>query len=271
MILQTLLKNIGIKDEIKILTAFNIIDKLNKLTEKELTHRLINEVGLTPENVVAIYELTQIRNICDLEKLIGKDSETYQEINQLFDMAKRIGIEKWLKLDLSIIRGISYYTGIVFEVYFKNTSIKRAVCGGGRYDNLLQTYGYKNKVTTVGFGMGNIVLINGLEELGLLPKFTLDIDYVIVPYSDSYFADAYEVANKLRDINKIVDVYQGTKIRNAYDYANKKNAKYVILIAPDEWKNKKIVVKDMLTTDKNKKQVTVDIDEYIKMSDNNFI
>lgn len=262
MILEKVLRQMNINDEAKILKIFNIIDKLAKLTENELKNKL-KEEGLNDDNIKQIFELTKITEIKDLELLLGKNDETIKEMMSIFEMAKKMEIDNWLKFDVSIVRGLSYYTGIVFEGYFKNSRIKKAVCGGGRYDNLLQNYGYKDKINSCGFGMGDLVVILGLEDLDLLPKFQLEKDYVIIPFNDDYYVDACKIAEMLRDKNKTVDVYQKrTKIRIAYNYANKKYASYVIYIAPDEWKDEKIIIKDLRTHNLDEKQITINLSTF---------
>lgn len=264
MILQKVLKKMGVIDESKILSAFNIIDKLDKLTREELNRRFIEEVGLDEENIEQLYKLTTIKKVEELESFLDKDDDTLKEMIILFELAEKIGLDAWLKFDMSIVRGLSYYTHIVAECFFKNISVTRAVCGGGRYDNLLKSYGYKDTINSVGFGMGNIVMLLGLHELKLLPMFTIDIDYIIVPFNDEYYPCAFAVAEKIRDKGKSVELFQKKcKIKNAYDYANRKNAKYVVLLAPEEWKENMIVVKDMKTENREIKQMTVNLDEYI--------
>ena len=199
MILQKVLNKMGITDETKILVAFNIVDKFDKLSKNELIERFEKEIGLKETDIEIIFKLTTIKDIKDLSLYLDEKDSVVIELNKLFEMAEKIGIDEWLKFDLSIIRGLSYYTSAVFECFFKNLKMQRAVCEGGRYDNLLKTYGYKNEIVSCGFGMGNIVLFEGLKELKLLPKFEIEKDYLVIPFNEEYFTEAFCVAEKLRE------------------------------------------------------------------------
>jgi len=178
-------------------------------------------------------------------------------------LAEQTGISEWLQFDCSIVRGLSYYTGMVFEGFFKNTAVKRSVCGGGRYDNLLETYGAESE-PAIGFGFGDVVIIECLRELALLPDFELGYDYVIIPYNDTLYAASVNVANLIRKKDKRVSIYMdGGGIKKGFNYCDKTNTPVAILIAPTEWKNNLIVVKYMRETNENKKQLVIGLSDYL--------
>ena len=154
---------------------------------------------------------------------------------------------------------------MVFEAFFKNSEIKRAVCGGGRYDNLMQTYGYNEKIPAIGFGFGDVVILDVLEEKGLLPQFESDIDYLLIPFNEGLYPAAVMVAELLRDKNKSVLLYtKGGKRSNAFNYADRIGIDIVIFVAPDEWVNdKSIVIKYLREAEVNKKQIVIKLDEFI--------
>jgi len=238
-----------------------LVDKIEKLSRTEFEKLLYDELGVPSDKVDILYELVKVRDAKDLEKFIDPNDPVVQELNQIFGYAEKLGISDWLQLDLSVIRGLSYYTGTVFEGFFKNTVVKRAICGGGRYDNLLSSYGYSTKVPSLGFGMGNCVIMEGLEELGLLPKLETSIDYIVIPFNDDYYIAAHQISNKLRQKGKTVELYaKKGKIKNAFSFADRRNTSHVILVA-GEWDSGNIVVKNLRSTDN--KQITVNLDDYL--------
>merc|ERR1712232_1018264 len=124
-------------------------------------------------------------------------SQAVAEIRQLLQYANAAGIADWLEFDASVVRGLAYYTGIVFEAFDKSGGIGRAIAGGGRFDKLMSTYGAKGDLPAVGFGLGDVVIKEILETKRLLPDFTQEdrIDYFIAPFAEeANYMVALEVA-----------------------------------------------------------------------------
>lgn len=263
MIIQKVFKNIGVPDD-KFELAYNVLDKIEKLSRTDITNMFKELVGISESNVNDIYDLANVKTFDDLVEYLGLEDETYLEMAKLFEYAHKVGISDWICLDLSIVRGLSYYTGFVFECFPKNSELKRAIFGGGRYDNLMKSYGYSEHIKCLGFGMGDAVLYEVLKDLGKLPQVNIKTDYVIIPFNETYFCDACNIAGRLREKGKIVDVYiKENKIKLAYSYADRKHSDKVIFVAPNEWANKQIVIKDLRTTDPALKQVTIDLEQYL--------
>jgi histidyl-tRNA synthetase len=265
-ILQKVLEQLGIPDEL-FEKACIIIDKIGKLTPEEFTTRMIEEIGMNLDGVIVIQKLVEIKTVEELYEFVPENDECLVETQALFNLAELVGIKPWLEFDVGIVRGLSYYTGLVFEGFFKNSEIKRAVCGGGRYDNLMQTYGYNEKIPAIGFGFGDVVILDVLEEMELLPQFDSDVEYVVVPFNDGLYPASIMVAEALREKNKSVLVYsRGGKRTNAFNYADRVGAKFVIFVAPDEWlQDESIVVKNLREEDKNKKQIVVRLQDYVNL------
>ncbi|PTQ37048.1 hypothetical protein MARPO_0059s0001 [Marchantia polymorpha] len=124
-----------------------IVDKIEKIpragVEKELT-----ALGLPWKLWIQFYGLSQ---------LLGSDNEAVVELKQLFELAPGYGFEDWLQFDASVVRGLAYYTGTVFEA-FDRAGTLRAICGGGRYDKLLSTFG-RVDTPACGFGFGDAVIV----------------------------------------------------------------------------------------------------------------
>lgn len=242
--INNILSNWSINNE-NILKIFNIIDKINKKTNDEIKHDL--EQYLTQTQITDLFiALNTKTNDLELDELfLYLDEE-----------------KEWFEIDYTLVRGLSYYTGIVFEAFSINTDNKRSICGGGRYDNLFKTYGYRN-YSTIGFGMGDVVILEILSDLNKLPILVNNVDYLVIPYTNELYNDCVQIATELRNKNKSVEVYvkKGKiKLGDIYSYANKINANYVILLA-DEWKNKQIVIKDMKASIPTQK--TLYLDDYL--------
>lgn len=227
----------------------NIIDKLNKKTEKEILEILLQS-GLCDTikaeilmNFVAIRDIPGLLDFFSILDL--KNKEPLEEIIEIFNLSQIYNIIDWLMLDTSIVRGLSYYTGMVFEAFSKiPNTINRSISGGGRYDNLMKNFGCKNPQKCVGFAMGDVVILELLNNLKRL-KQPYGPDYCIIPYDESFYNRAINISNRLREKGYSVDLYmKKTKVRIAYNYANNIKARYAIIIA-SEYDLGIIKVKDM--------------------------
>merc|ERR550537_1425705 len=110
------------------------------------------------------------------------DSPEVQELRRLFELAVDYGYGDWLKFDASVVRGLAYYTGVVFEGFDK-AGILRAICGGGRYDRFLSLYGSPKEIPCVGFGFGDCVLAELLREKNVTPSLPSCVDFVVAAYN----------------------------------------------------------------------------------------
>merc|ERR1712226_1712455 len=95
--------------------------------------------------------------------------EAIRQLTKLFDLCEAYGIQDWILFDASVVRGLAYYTGVVFEAFDRRGEL-RAIAGGGRYDKLLETFG-GDPTPAVGFGFGDAVIVELLNDRGLLPNF----------------------------------------------------------------------------------------------------
>ena len=265
MILQKALTKMGVPDDL-FAKACVLIDKLAKMSTTAMTERLRNEISLTEEQANTIYKLCALTNIDDLAQFLGDNDDTYLEMKKIFELAEKIGISKWLRFDVSVVRGLSYYTGLVFEGFSVSLpNLQKSICGGGRYDNLLSSFGYATPVPAVGFGFGDVVIVELLKEMNKLPVFPNETQYLIVPFDESLFHIAAQVSQKLREGNVNTELYtKRGRIGRAYDYADRKGIDNVILIAPDEWANGDVIVKKLRETDPARKQTAIKLDEFLK-------
>ena len=235
-----------------------VIDKLDKIGDCAVKEMLTDATGddplalpaATADVILGCLKAETVEALANVVGLSAED-ESIAELSQLFDLAKSYGIADYLQFDSSVVRGLAYYTGVVFEAFDKKGEL-RAICGGGRYDKLLALYGgEKCDIPCCGFGFGDCVIVELLKENGLLPDIGPSVDVVVAPFSPAMQGPAAAVANKLRLGAKLsVDVaLSACKARKAFDLANRQGARLVAFVAPDEWNCDKVRVKDMAVKD----------------------
>jgi len=228
-----------------------ILDKLDKIGKEEVSKELI-KLGIDNNSVSRIIEIISIKDIKKIQKYISNE-EAVRDILDLYELLKAYDILDWIEFDPSIVRGLSYYTGIVFEGYDRKKQF-RALCGGGRYDNLFSLYGLQQNIPAVGFGFGDCVIMELLEEMKKKPQLHTKIDDLILPYSEDLRPVACKVAQKLRAKGRSVDIQliADKRIKWSYSYADRIKAERVIFIAPDEWNNQLVRIKDLRKETKEK-------------------
>jgi histidyl-tRNA synthetase len=265
-VIEKVLDDLKIPKEVFAKTCI-IVDKLDKLERADVVQQLGTLDPPVPEETAnRLIDTLSVKSIEELGALIGEEHEAVKELARLFALADGYGIADWLQFDASVVRGLSYYTGIVFEGFDRTGSIPRAICGGGRYDRLFSTYGAKD-IPSCGFGFGDCVIMEILEEKKLLPSFAPKIDDIILAFNEELRPVANRLAMSLRLQGRAVEIVlgEGKKLKWAYSYADRLGADRVMLIAPDEWKEGKIRVKDMKKqTDKDENQYDVLYDDLVK-------
>lgn len=154
--------------------------------------------------------------------------------------------------------------GVVFECFDRRGTL-RAICGGGRYDGLLTLYGSVKEVPCCGFGFGDCVIYELLKDLGKLPVLPRTVDFVVAAFNQDMLANACAVAAKLREGGASVDMLQEPKkkVAKAFDYADRAGATYIAFVAPDEWSQGCVRIKDLRNNtdhDSDAKGVDIAID-----------
>jgi histidyl-tRNA synthetase len=225
---------------------FNIIDKIKKKPKEELESMMYSELGLTREQIDAIFSLAAIETIEQLGKIICSTTIT-KEITSVFDVISAAELGDWIVFDPTIVRGLSYYTGIVFEIVSKNTDIQRSICGGGIYNKLFETYGHK-AVNVAGFGLGDVVILDILKKLNKIPNniaSTNAIDYCIICYSHDLYVESMKYSIRLRNKRFNVTYYTSYNIGRGLKYATKIGAHFAILFCPKEFADGAVRIKDL--------------------------
>lgn len=170
------------------------------------------------------------------------------ELREVVEKAGEFGVpEKNLQIDLAIARGLSYYTGTVYETKLLDDRVKGSVCGGGRYDNLAESYSSQS-FPGVGVSIGLTRLFSQLLDAGVIKATTATPAKVLVVPMETDTPFALEVAAQLREFGVPTELYtEDDKFKKKLMYANKIGVPYVAIIGEDEVAKKKIALKNMAT------------------------
>jgi histidyl-tRNA synthetase len=169
-------------------------------------------------------------------------------LQKLFALLGESGVSgSHVVFDPTIMRGLDYYTGTVFEIYDTSPENRRAMFGGGRYDNLMGIFG-KEALSGVGFGMGDVSLQHFIEAHQLAPKFESEVDVMITLPKREYRLVAEELARDLRGHGlKVITPLNIGKFGDQLKLANRHEAKFVILFGDDEFARGEVLVKNLKT------------------------
>lgn len=231
------------------------LDKLDKIGEegvkKEMLEKGISEGSIQKANPLFSLNGTNIEQLTALESLLASSeigSKGVEELKFIIGTIEKLGLQSAkLSIDVTLARGLNYYTGAIFEVAAPQGVQMGSIGGGGRYDDLTGIFGLKN-VSGVGisFGLDRIYLV--LEELELFPEAVdQSLQVLCVNFGDKEALAALQLVTQLRKSGIKADLYPSSaKMQKQMKYANNRNVPYVILIGEQELENNSFVVKDML-------------------------
>ena len=251
-ILNSILSQISVPQEMHS-EVLVIMDKRDKISIEALS-KLLQDIGMSTTQVDQLNEYLLKSDSIELKKDLN-DTQGIDELQNLMDMMETAGFSDYLQFDISIVRGLSYYTGAVFEV---NSPAKqhRAICGGGRYDSLLSTYGGEI-VPAVGFGFGDVVVLDVLKDLERFPELPRKLDYTIIPFAREQVGTALNIAAILRQQGSTVDCnFSMKKMKKTLQQAGESGAAKAILLFPDELSENKVVIRDLRLHEQNPIKIT---------------
>lgn len=233
-LINSRLDALGIPAEKKV-DALNLIDRRGKM-EPEKWDEYALEIGLIQTQLDGLK--ATLSNF-DLWK-------TSPEMTRLFAALEALGVSEFVKFDPNITRGLLYYTGTVFEAFDISGSVRRAILGGGRYDNLLADVGGQS-LPAVGFAMGDVVIGIILQEAGLVPAFNPSPASVLVTVFDqSLWLQSNALAAELRKSGLNVMAYpEPAKLPKQFKYADRMKVKVAVTIGPDEAAKGQVAVKNL--------------------------
>lgn len=220
------------------------IDKRGKMPGEAFNEYLV-ELGLNNDEVKKLnsfFEKTfeEMMALCP-------ESQGTKELVELFKLIKLAGLENVCEFDFSIIRGLDYYTGTVFEVYDKDVNNNRAMFGGGRYDNLINLFVDKANVSGIGFGFGDVTLENFLVSHNLIPELKSSMPKVLITrFPEISYVEYLNLGELLRNNNISATVYtDNKKLAKQMKYAADEKYDFAIILGEDELKNNTVVLKDL--------------------------
>ena len=252
-ILNGLYESIGQKENS--VEIMRIIDKIDKIGE-EAVKQEIEELGVPSEDIEKIINFIKIDGNSDekLSKLqnLQIENETYKKgVEELAEVIKDIRLfripDQNFTVDLTIARGLDYYTGTVYETFLNEYRELGSVCSGGRYENLAENYTDK-KLPGVGISIGLTRLFSKLNELNLIKAEKKSVsDVLIIPMTENMQVPL-KLATDLRNLNVNTEIYlNNKKIKAKMKYADKLEIPYVVVIGDEEIESKKIKLKNMTT------------------------
>lgn len=219
----------------KLIEVFRTIDKLDKIGPEGVGAELKNK-GIEPKKIL---EILKTKNLKDIPNNEGK-----KELEELFDLAKNFGIEKKIKFDISLVRGLEYYTSVVFEV---NLGAKVSCGGGGRYDNLIKTVGGQDLPAT-GISLGLDRILEVMKENKMFKSEKSNTKVFVANADSSVLNDTIKIVKQLREnnINAQMDLME-RNFSKQLEYASNLDIPYVLIVGKKELKKKKFKLKDMKT------------------------
>ena len=221
-----------------------IIDKKDKMGKIDFAEKIRSVVSAKSDDLL---NLLHSKNLEEFINLLPEKARSHQGLMEIKDLMERLAeIEiKNVVFSPTLMRGFDYYTGIVFEIFDTNPENRRAVFGGGRYDDLLDIFGAE-KIPAVGFGMGDVTTRDVLETYNLLPKHTPVAELYLCVLEEKYQNYANKLAQRLRKegLNVAVD-YSNKKAGDQIKYADKNLIPFVICVGENEVKNEEFKVKNL--------------------------
>lgn len=240
---------------------FVAIDKLDKLGENKVREELL-EKGFPHSGIDSLFDVLKTTGTTSdkIATLKNRFPEGNAGLRGLADLKAVLGLltdfgsdDAHVDFDISLARGLSYYTGCIFEVKINNVAIG-SVSGGGRYDNLTQAFGDKENLSGVGFSFGVDRIYDAMDELKLFPpETTVSSRVLICHFDEESFRYGLRVLTALRNAGVSAEIYPETmKIRKQLDFANKKQIPFTLVIGSDEISTGLLAFKDLQSGEQEK-------------------
>ncbi len=237
-------------DEETTLKLYKIVDRSKKVSEEGLS-AMIAELNLSNEQKNFFQSYLKLRSFNDLLSYLKEHNseKTLKRVSSLQDYLKKLKLEEYVSFDPAIVRGLDYYTGIVFEIFDLNPDNRRAICGGGAYANLLKIFN-EEPLPGVGFGLGDVTLADFLKTHKLLKEDVAhkSIDVFFTFQTSEATSHTMSIANEIRSLGfKVECELAPMKFKKIFKEAEKKGARFIAFIDQKELDNKKFQLRNMQT------------------------
>lgn len=247
-LLAAILDHAGI-DQSSVDPIYAVLDKRDKIGPEEFV-KLVDGLGLANEQRNLLIDLGEARGAEGIERirdLVGDHPAGRQrlaELERLFALLGAFGVGDCCRFDMGVVRGLAYYTGVVFEAFGKG-GLKRAICGGGRYDRLLGELGGA-ELSGVGFATSDVVIQDLLEELDLLPSLPSVTDVFVIDAEPQYFEQVLSLATGLRARNVVTTYsYKRQGVGKQLKQAAAQGARRVVIVDAAFDQDRRVQLKDM--------------------------
>ncbi len=251
-VIQGFIESLGLQAQGKMEAVFRIVDKSRKISSEAVKTELRSE-GLESTVIDALVDFTSIQGkpaevlnkICEVETRNEVAKLGYRQLAQLTDALQGFGKLDRCLLDMSVVRGIGYYDGIVFEAFDKGEGDVGAILGGGRYDKLCGVYG-KRSIPATGVAGGIERLMISLEKEGVFPKLRQAGTVFVAAVNDDVRQQALSIAGKLRGVRISSDVdVKHKSLAKQLEYADSLGIPYALIVGPQEIKSGQFKLRDM--------------------------
>ncbi len=228
--------------------AFDFIDKYERLKQEQIESFKVDKAEVfQPATVDDLVAITRIRGWDQLQQELGRSPETVkagEPLREVHQALTDMGLGDFVEVDLTIVRGLAYYTGVVFELFDAGRTL-RAICGGGRYDNLLKELGGVD-LPALGFGMGDVVLGELLKDRGLAPADSVGLDVFVAFISKEDLPHVLALAHQMRDQGLRVEYVLGPQaLGKQLKLADARRAALAVVVGPDERARGQVVLRDL--------------------------
>ncbi len=263
------LKNVG-KKLLDDSTTAPIAKKLDEIAETVIKKALLS-VGLTEFQADQIYKFASIKDTPKefIERIrseidLGEKAlEALQKMSELADYLEIFNVIHNCVYDASIARGLEYYTGIVYEFFDRTGSVVRTIAGGGRYDQLVDSFG-GGLIPCTGIGMGETVLLSILQQLGRTGEYTHPAKVYVAPISKDVYNETAEIVNMLRDEFEIIFNPFGWNLKKQLQDASTRNIPLMVIVGKRDLDEKKVTLQDLDTEEKKTVEISKLISEIKK-------
>jgi histidyl-tRNA synthetase len=258
-VLRALLLGGGVL-EAQLSAAFQAVDKIERLDRRALVEQLA-AAGVTGPAADGVFAVAGLRGLPAVQAALGRvpgGAAVGEPLSRVVEALGAMGLGSFVEVDLTIVRGLAYYTGAVFELFDTGRTL-RAICGGGRYDGLLQALGGVD-LPALGFGMGDVVLGELLRERGLVPTEASNIDVFLAAISEADLPFVLALSHELRDAGFRVEYALSPQaVGKQLKLADARDARFAIVIGPDDRDRGEVMLKDLV----EKRQEAVRRDEVV--------
>ena len=244
--------------DIDVQKAIRAVDKSEKLEHAEYLDLLV-EAGLSQDDATDFADLIATGDLETVGEAAGTDrvTDAVENLEAVLDAAADFGVREYCTISLETARGLDYYTGVVFECFDSAGEVSRSIFGGGRYDDLIESYGGQ-PTPAVGVAPGYATLTLLCQRAGVWPEETLTTDYYVLRVGDTR-ETAARIARELRTRGHVVESdVAGRSFGSQLDYADSIGAETVVIVGERDLENDEVTIKDMGSGD----QVAVPVDAF---------